>query len=571
MPVHGGGHELVDLLLQGEALAALKEEATQLPNLLLSDRQLCDIELLLNGGFTPLRGFMNQADYERVVNEMRLANGILWPMPITLDVSEQTAETLSVGKRVALRDAEGNLIAVLQIESIYRPDKLQEAQKVFGTTDTLHPGVDYLLRKAGPVYVGGSLQGAQLPVHYDFTDLRLTPRETREAFKRQGWLRVVGFQTRNPMHRSHLQLTLFAARDAKANVFVHPVVGMTKPGDVDHYTRVRCYKELIKHYPSGMAMLSLNPLAMRMGGPREAVWHAIVRKNYGCTHFIIGRDHAGPGKDSKGQDFYAPYAAQQLVSSVEAELGIGILKYSQVVYVEERAEYMQDTEVPQGMRTLSISGTELRRRLFRGLPIPDWFTFPEVVRILRQTHPARKDQGFCVFFTGLSGSGKSTIANALRILLLEDGRRPVSLLDGEKLRQNLSSELTFSKEHRDLNVHRVAYVASTIAKGKGVAIMAMIAPYREQRRRARELVEQAGGGFVEVYVSTPLEVCEARDRSGVYAKARRGEIKNFTGVDDPYEPPEKPDITIDASRVTVRQAVHEIVLYLEQEGYLATQ
>jgi sulfate adenylyltransferase len=562
---HGGS--LSNLLLNGEALEKLKEEALAFPSITLSERQLCDIELLLNGGFSPLRGFLNEAAYNSVVDDMRLPDGTVWPMPITLDVSEEAAKGCARGRKVALRDQEGVLIAVLTVEDVYRPDKGREALKVFGSEDDLHPGVGYLKHTAGSHYVGGTLEGIQLPVHYDYIALRQTPEELRAQFRRMGWTRVVAFQTRNPMHRAHKELTVRAAKEAGANLLIHPVAGMTKPGDVDHYTRVRCYQKIMPKYAHGTAMLSLLPLAMRMGGPREALWHAIIRKNYGCSHFIIGRDHAGPGNDSTGKPFYGPYDAQHLVAEYAGEIGVAMVPFQMMVYVEDRAEYEPIDQVPKGTRTLDISGTELRRRLNNGLDIPEWFTYPEVVEELQRSHPPRNRQGFTVFFTGLSGSGKSTIANALLVTLLEEGSRPITLLDGDIVRTHLSSELGFSKEHRDLNIRRIAFVASEITKNTGIALCAPIAPYAGARRFAREIIGRYGG-FIEVHVSTPIEVCEVRDRKGLYAKARQGLIKGFTGIDDPYEIPEKPELRIDTTNTSVQQAVQQILIHLEQEGYL---
>jgi len=567
LPAHGG--TLVDLLLRGDDLKKLKQEAINYPSWTLTLRQICDVEMLLNGGFSPLRGFMNQEEYNKVVTEAHLPNGLLWPMPITLDVTQEVAEKTKIGDKVALRDYEGTLIAVLTVNDNWIPDKKKEAEHVLGSPDDeTHPTIQYLFREAGSHYLGGTLEGAQLPVYYDFVDLRLTPIELREKLSKLCWSKVVAFQTRNPMHRSHRELTLAAAKDANANILVHPVVGMTKPGDVDHYTRVRCYKEIMSYYPADMATLSLLPLAMRMAGPREAVWHALIRKNYGATHFIVGRDHAGPGNNRDGKPFYDPYAAQLEVDKYKDELGIKILKYSQVVYIEDIAEYRTEDNIPEGARVLNISGTELRRRLFMGIDIPEWFSYPTVVKILRQRHPPRSQQGFTLFFTGLSGSGKSTIANAVRIALMEEGSRTVTLLDGDEVRQNLSSELGFSKEHREINIRRISYVASEITKARGVAITAAIAPYRSTREYARRIISEHGG-FIEIYVATSLEVCEQRDRKGLYAKARKGILKNFTGIDDPYEPPLNPTLTIDTNHVTVRQAVHDIILLIEQEGYLA--
>lgn len=499
---------------------------------------------------------------------MRLANGTLWPMPINLDVSEETAGLFKVGDRVLLRDTDTEPLAVITIESIYTPNKALEAEKVFGSPDDKrHPAIAYLFDEAGAIYIGGSVEGIQLPAHYDFLDLRRTPEELRSKIERQRFQRVVGFQTRNPMHRSHRELTLKAARETKSNILIHPVVGMTKPGDVDHYTRVRCYIEILKTYPSDMAMLSLLPLAMRMAGPREAVWHAIIRKNYGCTHFIVGRDHAGPGKNREGNDFYGPYEAQDLLGKHKEEIGIEVFMSQVLAYVEDLGEYRTPDDVPEGCRVLNISGTELRRRLFKGIDIPAWFSFPSVVSILRQRHPPRNKQGFTILFTGLSGSGKSTVANAVRVALLEEGSRTVSLLDSNEMRGSLSTELGFSDEERNLNVKRIGYVASEITKAGGIAVVVAIAPFTETRDYARNLCSEYGG-FIEVHVNTPLAECERRDLKGLYKKARAGEIKDFTGIDSPYQAPTNPEITLDCSQIDVKQAVHEIILYLEQEAYI---
>ncbi|MEM8815395.1 MAG: bifunctional sulfate adenylyltransferase/adenylylsulfate kinase [Pseudomonadota bacterium] len=562
---HGG--ELKNLYLPEAEAAAAKEAARDHASWDLTERQLCDIELLLNGAFSPLDGFLNQADYESVLDDMRLTSGVLWPIPINLDVSEAFAETITPGDRIALRDLEGVVVATLQVDDLYRPDKAAEAEAVYGTLDEKHPAVHYLNNIAHPVYAGGRLEGIEAPTHYDFKHLRDGPEELRTRFKKLGWRKVVAFQTRNPMHRAHQELSFRAARDVEANLLIQPVVGMTKPGDVDHYTRVRCYEHVIKRYPEQTTMLSLLPLAMRMGGPREALWHAIIRKNYGCTHLIVGRDHAGPGKDSKGEDFYGPYDAQELLKRHEEELDISMVPFRMMVYAENRAQYIAVDEATDDDHVLNISGTELRRRLAEGLDIPDWFSFPEVVEELRRTHPPRHEQGFTVFFTGLSGSGKSTIANALMSKLMEVGGRSISLLDGDIVRKNLSSELGFSKEHRDLNITRIGYVASEITKNGGIAICAPIAPYAATRRIVRDTIAPVGG-FVEIHVATPLEVCEARDRKGLYAKARAGIIKEFTGISDPYEAPEDPDMLIDTTEISPDLAAHRILVKLESLGYI---
>ncbi len=562
---HGG--ELKNLYLPADEAAAEKQAAREYASWDLTERQLCDLELLLNGAFSPLEGFLGKDDYESVLKSMRLASGVLWPMPISLDVSEEFAGGVKSGERIALRDLEGVVIATLDVGDIWSPDKKIEAKGVYGTMDEAHPAVHYLNNIANPVYVGGTLRGVEVPTHYDFKHLRDGPAELRERFRKLGWRKVVAFQTRNPMHRAHQELTKHAAFDVEANLLIHPVVGMTKPGDVDHFTRVRCYEHLLDRYPEQTTMLSLLPLAMRMGGPREALWHAIIRKNYGCTHLIVGRDHAGPGKDSKGNDFYGPYDAQELLKEHQEELDISMVPFRMMVYAENRAQYIPVDDATDDDHVLNISGTELRRRLAEGLDIPDWFSFPDVVEELRRTHPPRHKQGFTVFFTGLSGSGKSTIANALMVKLMETGGRPISLLDGDIVRKNLSSELGFSREHRDLNIQRIGYVASEITKNGGIAICAPIAPYTSTRRIVRDVISPLGG-FVEIHVSTSIEICEDRDRKGLYAKARAGIIKEFTGISDPYEVPENAEMVIDTENISPDLAAHRILVKLESMGFI---
>jgi sulfate adenylyltransferase len=498
---------------------------------------------------------------------MRLADGTLWPIPVTLDVPEELATRLEAGTTLALRDPEGVMLAALHVEEVWKPDRALEAESVYGTARPDHPGVAQLLDQTRAYYVAGALEGLQPPIHYDFRALRPTPAELRSEFLRLGWRRVVAFQTRNPMHRAHQELTLRAAKEVEASLLIHPVVGMTKPGDVDHYTRVRCYQALLPRYPRQTVKLALLPLAMRMAGPREAIWHAIIRKNYGCTHLIVGRDHAGPGSDSAGKAFYSPYEAQELLKTHEREVGVGMVPFREMVYVEDLDKYVPEDEVPEGARALSISGSELRARLAEGREVPEWFTFPEVAAELRRSHPPRHKQGFTVFFTGLSGSGKSTIANALRVKLLELGGRPVTFLDGDIVRKHLSSELGFSKEHRDINIRRIGFVAAEVTKNGGVAICAPIAPYDSVRKEVRGMIEPFGG-FVLVYVATPLEVCESRDRKGLYAKARAGVLKEFTGISDPYEAPDDAEITLDTGELSPEEAAQTILLHLERQGYV---
>src|SRR6201987_3780645 len=499
---------------------------------------------------------------------MRLAGGIFWRMPITRALSEEFVKKLTPGSsKVPLRDPEGVMLAVLHVEEVWQPDRSAEAKAVFNSTSKAHPGADYAINKSNPWYIGGRVEGMQAPSHYDFRTLRFTPAELRTEFARLGWRRVVAFQTRNPMHRAHVELTFRAAKQVEANLLLHPSVGMTKPGDVDYFTRVRCYQLLLSKFPAGTVKLSLLPLAMRMGGPREAIWHALIRKNHGVTHFIVGRDHAGPGNDSDGKPFYGPYEAQELFRKHEKDIGVTMVPFNMMVYLENQDRYVPDNEVPTGSRVLNISGTELRERLNGGRDIPSWFTYPEVVQELRRSYPPRHKQGVTIFFTGLSGSGKSTIANVLLTKFLEMGGRPVTILDGDLVRKHLSSELGFSKEHRDINIRRIGYVASEITKNGGIAVCAPIAPYDLTRKDVRAMVEE-GGGFIMVHLSTSVDVCERRDRKGLYAKARAGILKEFTGISDPYEEPTDAEVTVDTGDLWPEEVAQEIILHLEREGFI---
>ncbi|MGH1415602.1 MAG: bifunctional sulfate adenylyltransferase/adenylylsulfate kinase [Pelagimonas sp.] len=561
-----------ELYVSYDSAQKLKVEAADLTSHDLTPRQICDLELLMNGGFNPLKGFMSEKDYDGVVENMRLADGALWPMPITLDVSEDYASSVEVGQDIALRDQEGVILATMTITDKWEPNKALEAEKVFGADDDAHPAVNYLHNTAGKIYLGGPITGIQQPVHYDFRARRDTPNEMRAFFRKMGWRKVVAFQTRNPLHRAHQELTFRAAKEAQANLLIHPIVGMTKPGDVDHFTRVRCYEAVLDKYPQSTTTMSLLNLAMRMAGPREAVWHGLIRANHGCTHFIVGRDHAGPGKNSAGEDFYGPYDAQELYRANQSEIGCEMVDFKHMVWVQERAQYeaIDEIEDKDDITILNISGTELRRRLAEGLEIPEWFSFPEVVKELRKTKPPRSQQGFTVFFTGFSGSGKSTIANALMVKLMEMGGRPVTLLDGDIVRKNLSSELGFSKEHRDLNIRRIGYVASEITKNGGIAICAPIAPYATTRRAVREDVE-AFGAFIEIHVATSIEECEKRDRKGLYKLAREGKIKEFTGISDPYDVPLNAELVVETENVEVDNCAHQVILKLESMGLIAAQ
>ncbi len=545
----------------------LTKEAINYPFWTLSERQICDIELLLNGGLAPLAGFMNRADYESVLETMRLADGNLYPIPVTLDISREFIAPLSPGDKITLRNREGFAIAILTLSEIWEPDPAREAQLVYATQNRSHPAVNYLFTTSHSVYVSGELQKIFGIYHVDYREYRHTPTELRAEFKRKNWEKVVAFQTRNPMHLAHIALTEKAMQEHDANLLLHPAVGMTKPGDVDYYTRARCYQHVLGHYPKGSVMLSLLPLAMRMGGPREALWHGIIRKNYGCTHIIVGRDHAGPGKDNTGKPFYGEFEAQHALIKHAPEIGIEAAAFDHMVYHPQKKKYIFMSEVQTREKTLSISGTELRALLDRGSPIPEWFTLPRIAEELRRTHPPLKEHGFTVFFTGLSGAGKSTLAQALRVKLCERCRPDITLLDGDVVRSHLSSELTFSHEHRSLNVRRIGYVASEVTKNRGIAICAPIAPYEEDRKTNRELISRYGG-YIEVYVSTPLEVCEKRDTKGLYLRARENLTHHFTGIDDAYEIPTSPEVVIDTSHAGIEESVDKIYAKIKALGYI---
>ena len=561
------GDELMNLLVDEDRKEVLKDLSLHLSSISLSERQLSDLELMMNGAFSPLQGFMTQTDYEAVLDRMRLHDGTLWPMPVCLDLSEVETSMLEPGQSVALRDPEGFMLGVMHIDEIWPIDKNREAQAIYGTKDTVHPGVDYLFHHMGSHYIGGHIEGVNMPLHFDFKNIRFTPHEVRAACTKLGWRRMVGFQTRSPLHRAQFEMTLRGMRSAKANLLLQPVVGATKPGYIDYYTRVRCYQAASDHYPPNMMLLALLPLAMRMAGPREALWHALINKNFGCTHFIVGRDYAGPGNKKAGEPFYAPYAAQELLMVFQEEIGIQMIPFEEMVFIPEKAQYALRGDLRDDEEHKNLSGTELLDLVRSGREIPEWFTFPEVIEELRRAYPPRTRQGFTVFLTGLSGSGKSTIAKVLQSRFLEMGDRPVTLLDGDIVRRHLSSELGFSKEHRDVNVRRIGFVASEITKNRGIAICAPIAPYALSRRQIREMIEQYGG-FIEVYVATPLDVCEQRDRKGIYAKARAGLIKGFTGLDDPYEEPEFCEVRVDTTEMTPDEAAQDVLLELQRQGYI---
>ncbi len=567
---HGGTlrHPIVD----PECAERLKAESADFPSISLTQRQLCDLELLLNGAFSPLSGFMDQAAYDSVVEKSRLTDGLLWPIPVVLDVSEPLAEKLDRGRKVALRDNEGFMLAVLTVRDVWKPDRQREADLVYGTTSTQHAGVRYLLEEVQSAYVGGEIEGIQLPTHYDYEELRHTPEELRHLFAKLGWRRVVAYHTSHPMHRLEREISMRAAKDAQAHILLHPIVGLTKPGNLSYFARVKCYQAIQHHYPHGLTTLSLLPLALRMAGPREALWHCLIRQNYGCSHLIVGSNRgsppAGPGSSER---FYPEYSAQNLIAEYQDELDIEMVPVKRMCYSATRGQFMDaDKATPADDPRELFPESEIARRLACGENIPSWFTYPEVLQALRQVHPPRSKQGITLFFTGLSGSGKSTLAKIMYGKFVEAGKRPVTLLDGDIVRQNLSSELGFSKKHRNLNVRRIGFVASEITKNGGVAICAPIAPYEATRRAVRELIA-SNGAMIEIHVSTPLEVCEERDRKGLYVKARKGIIPEFTGISDPYEVPQNPELRIDTTHLAPMQAAQEIYLYLLREGYIDSE
>ncbi|HUF38315.1 MAG TPA: bifunctional sulfate adenylyltransferase/adenylylsulfate kinase [Anaerolineales bacterium] len=557
------GGKLVNLMVTGDEREQLIAESSLYPSIKISQRSVCDLELLATGGFSPLDRFMGRADYQRVLTEMRLADGTLFPIPVTLTISRDDIPTRS--EWLALRDAHNNLLAVMRVEEFYNWDPNMEARLVFSSTDHRHPMVSEMIRW-DDFCVSGELKVLSLPKYHDFVELRHTPAQVRAKLEAMGSKDVVAFQTRNPMHRIHEELTKRAAEEVGGSLLVHPVVGLTKPGDVDHYTRVRVYKALYQHYYDHKnTFLSLLPLAMRMAGPREALWHAIIRRNFGANHFIVGRDHASPGNDSQGKPFYGPYEAQEFMKLYETEIGVKMVPFKALAYLPDEDRYEEADKIPEGAKKFDISGTQVRDEyLAKGRLLPEWFTRRETAEILAQIHPPKNKSGFVIWFTGLSGSGKSTTAEVLTSLLLERGRA-LTVLDGDVVRTHLSKGLGFSAEDRDINILRIGFVAGEIARAGGAVISAAISPYRKTRNEARKMV---GEDFIEVWVNTPLEVCEARDIKGLYAKARRGEIKGFTGIDDPYEEPVSPELTLDTVVNTPEENAVTILHYLEERGYV---
>ena len=547
------GKTLVSFHLSADELSEYSELSNKTASLTLSLKQQCDLEMIANGAFSPLSTFNNQKDYEEILLNNKLSNGLVWPIPIVLDVPDQFLKSLDKNEYISLRNAEGFLLAILKVNEFWAPDKKEEANSVFKSNDPNHPGVDYLFNHTNNNYISGELVPIQENKYFDFTHLRKSPQEVRDFFRLNNWKDVIAFQTRNPMHRAHYELTKLAMDEHNSKLLIHPVIGMSKPGDIDHFTRVKCYQHIIKYYPENSVELSLINLAMRMAGPKEAVWHAIIRKNYGCNRIIIGRDHAGPGVNAEGKPYYQPYDAQELIAQYQEELEIKMVPFKEMVFAKNKKTYLPLDKIEQDDPIEKLSGTQFKELLQQRTEIPTWYSFPEVIHELRKRFPKLHNQGLTVFFTGLSGAGKSTLANAIMYKLMETEDRPITLLDGDIVRQHLSSELGFSKEDRDIHVKRIGYVASEITKHGGVAICAPIAPYSNTRKVVRNMIDEVGS-FVEIHVATPLSVCEERDTKGLYKQARAGKILDFTGVSDPYEEPENPEITVDTSDITVEES-----------------
>lgn len=560
-PYHG---ELVNRLLPQADIDKWMSDLPQL-SLTLSQRQLCDVECILCGAFSPLTGFMSEQDYRRCVHEMRLVNDVIWPIPIVLDISLDMARSINDESHLLLRDNEGFAIAVLEISDQWRPNKAEEAKLIYETDSSLHPGVHYLKHETHDIYLGGKIYGLHAPHHYDFPHLRHTPQQLREEFSKRNWSKVIAFQTRNPMHKAHFSLSLGSAKAAQANLLIHPVIGQTIANDIDPFTRVRCYEKILPYYPEQTTLLSLCPIAMRMAGPREAIWHAIIRRNYGCSHIIIGRDHAGV--KIEGKNVYAEDAAQLAYQQVQENIGVEAINCEPMVCVSSTKTYLPISQVSKPEEILSLSGTELRQHLIDGVDIPEWYSHPEIIEELKKAIPAKSSQGFTLFFTGLPSSGKSTLAKAMSIKLNEVGGRNVTLIDGDVIRNLISSELGFSKADRELNLKRICYIAKEVTKHHGIAICSAIAPYMATRQKIRRTVNSVGG-YIQIYVSTPLEVCEQRDGKGLYRQARKGILQNFTGISDPYEVPQHTELTFDMSAMETEDAVQEILLYLESQGYI---
>jgi sulfate adenylyltransferase len=553
IPPNGG--KLIDLTVPAEAFDGLKGYASQLPSIQISPRSVCDLELLATGAFSPLDRFMGREDYLRVLDEMRLVRGTIFPIPVTLPV--EASPDLHLGQDIALRNNEYELLAIMTIDEIFAWDRSEVAQKVFGTRDVRHPLVAELHRW-GSLNISGRLQILHLPSHFDFQDFRLTPSQTRAKLAETGPRNVVAYQPSSKLHRVDKGIFEKVLKHVDGVLLLQLAVGQTRLGDVDHYTRVHIFKTLVeKYFKEGRIMLSLLPLASLTTGPREVLWQALIHRNYGANQMIVSLDHAGPATLSEGRSFHEPHDAQELVEKYSHELGVKVVPEQE--YLEGKTKETEELPTDSYHDTQAIIVYP-----DNGHALPGWYTRTEVAEILAEAYPPRHRQGVCIWFTGLSGAGKSTTAEILTWLLLDYGRR-VTVLDGDVLRTHLSKGLGFSKEDRDTNVRRIGFVASELVRLGGIVICAVVSPYRVARNDVRTMVGE--DRFVEVFVNTPLEVCEARDVKGMYARARRGGLNGFTGIDDPYEPPHHPEITLDTVNHTPQENANFIIAYLVEQGF----
>jgi sulfate adenylyltransferase len=537
------------LILMNEL--AVKCTNFEIPNdITLDERNLNDLEMFFLGAFDPLQGYNTFENFNSIVTHGCLEDGTIWPIPFVLPVPEclltKNNNSVSTHSNVFLnvRDVLGTIVARVSVVDCYKVNIDVYGQLLLETSDTNHPFMDYLHNNhRDSVYVGGNITPICPIKHFDFIQYRQNTKQVKDMIRHDHWDAVIGFQTRNPMHKSHFELTRQAVSEvqkeletsntssARVLLLITPSCGVTQPGDIDSATRIRCYQKILPYYKDLYNIdvkLVVLPLTMRMAGPKEALWHALIRQNFGCTHFIIGRDHAGPSCLQKnGKSFYEPYAAHALLKSFATKLKIIPILSMNMVYVPDKKQYVQENLLPPNASYEQLSGTKFRTALQNREPIPEWFSFPTVLEELKKVYHPRYQQGFCIYFTGLPCSGKSTLAKAVsaRLEERESENRHVSILDADIVRLHLSRGLGYSKQDRSVNVQRIGYVASLITYHYGIVLVANIAPYAADRLSNRRLITNAGGGYIEVYVSTPLSICQTRDVKQHYKNARLGVLK----------------------------------------------